>query len=121
MTRLKARQPRFRILEPRLKVQPHQGPERDRMRMASAPWRKWYKTARWRALRLDTFTRDRFTCQMKGCGRIEGRTALLVCDHVRPHRGDERLFWDCGNLQTLCKDCHDRVKQAEEAAVHRAW
>lgn len=41
---------------------------------------------------------------------------MLVCDHVKPHRGDERLFWDEANLQTLCKPCHDRDKQREEQA-----
>lgn len=76
------------------------------------PWRAWYKTARWRALRLKVFLRDLYTCQM--CGRLEGDTSKLVCDHIKPHRGDERVFWDEANLQTLCKACHDTVKQAEE-------
>jgi 5-methylcytosine-specific restriction endonuclease McrA len=78
------------------------------------PWRRWYNTARWRALRLKVFLRDLFTC--KRCGHVEGDTSLLVCDHVIPHRGDEAKFWDEANLQTLCKDCHDRVKQREEQA-----
>ncbi len=29
-------------------------------------------------------------------------------DHVEPHLGDVRLFWDRGNWQTLCKSCHSR-------------
>lgn len=78
------------------------------------PWKRWYNTARWQALRVKTFERDLFTCQMADCGRLEGNTSLLVCDHKLPHRGDERLFWDEANLQTLCKSCHDTVKQAEE-------
>lgn len=81
---------------------------------SAAPWRRWYKTARWRDLRLQTFARDMFTCQMVGCGRVVADTSQLVCDHRRPHRGDERLFWDQNNLQTLCKPCHDGPKQAEE-------
>lgn len=84
------------------------------------PWRRWYNTARWRALRLAIFTRDRFTCQMQGCGRLEGNTSLLVCDHMKPHRGNEALFWDEGNLQTLCKSCHDGKKQAaEQSTLHQ--
>lgn len=78
------------------------------------PWHAWYKTARWRALRFKVFTRDLFTC--KGCGRLEGDPSRLVADHIIPHRGDARLFWDEANLQTLCKSCHDRLKQAEEQA-----
>lgn len=80
------------------------------------PWKRWYKTARWQRKRQSIFLRDLFACQRKGCGRIEGDTSKLVCDHIKPHRGDERLFWDEGNLQTLCKTCHDTVKQAEEQA-----
>lgn len=84
--------------------------------MAAAPWKAWYKTARWRALRLKVFLRDLYACQRPGCGRIESDTSKLVCDHITPHRGSERLFWDEANLQTLCKACHDTVKQAEEQA-----
>ncbi|UGY23196.1 HNH endonuclease [Bradyrhizobium septentrionale] len=84
--------------------------------MPQPPWKAWYKLARWQALRLRIFLRDRYTCRRKGCGRVEPNTSLLVCDHVIPHRGDERLFWDDGNLQTLCKACHDSAKQAEEQA-----
>lgn len=86
------------------------GDVRDR----AAPWRAWYNTARWRKLRLRVLLRDLYTCQMPSCGRIEPRTSQLVCDHVKPHRGDEALFWDENNLQTLCKTCHDTLKQREE-------
>lgn len=81
----------------------------------AAPWRAWYKLARWRKLRWAVLVRDLFTCQT--CRRLEGDTSLLVADHIRPHRGDERLFWDEANLQTLCKGCHDKAKQAEEQAT----
>lgn len=85
--------------------------------MTSPPWKLWYKTARWQVLRIAVFQRDLFTCQRRECGRLEGNTALLVCDHIKPHRGDERLFWDETNLQTLCKACHDTIKQREEQAT----
>jgi 5-methylcytosine-specific restriction protein A len=86
--------------------------------MADLPWKAWYKTARWRALRLKVFLRDLYTCRK--CGRIEGDTSKLVCDHIDPHRGDERRFWDEANLQTLCAECHNRLKQAEEqASLHQ--
>jgi len=39
----------------------------------------------------------------------QGRTrAADVVDHIVPHRGDMRLFWDMDNWQALCKRCHDR-------------
>ena len=82
--------------------------------------RRWYNSGRWRSvptgLRWRCLERDLFTCQWPGCGRIEADTAKLVADHVVPHRGDERLFFDLGNLQTLCKPCHDTHKQRVEQA-----
>lgn len=79
------------------------------------PWRAWYWLARWKRLRIEIFVRDGFRCQC-GCNKAEGRTRLLVCDHIKPHRGDEALFWDPDNLQTMLKTCHDRIKQAAEKA-----
>lgn len=83
--------------------------------LSQPPWKAWYKLARWRLLRCKIFLRDLYTCRK--CGLVEGNTALLVCDHIKPHRGDARLFWDENNLQTLCKSCHDKLKQAEEQAT----
>lgn len=73
----------------------------------------WYNLARWKRLRWATFKRDGFKCQM--CGRIQPPQGNLVCDHVEPHRGNETLFWNPDNLQTLCKSpCHDKHKQRME-------
>ncbi|TXC73954.1 HNH endonuclease [Sphingorhabdus soli] len=81
------------------------------------PWRRWYKTARWQALRWRALIRDAFTCQM--CGHV-GPSPEMVADHRRPHKGDERLFFDEENVWTLCKTpCHDSVKQREERAAQR--
>ena len=35
-------------------------------------------------------------------------TPATVVDHVIPHRGDRKLFWDEQNWQPLCKECHDK-------------
>lgn len=43
------------------------------------------------------------------CGR-----AATVVDHIRPHKGDARLFWDGGNHQALCKRCHDTKTASED-------
>lgn len=83
---------------------------------AAEPWRNWYSLARWKALRWDTLRRDHFTCQC-GCNTIEPDTSQLVADHIKPHRGDPRLFWDPENLQTLFKPCHDKAKQQAERAA----
>jgi 5-methylcytosine-specific restriction endonuclease McrA len=41
-------------------------------------------------------------------------TAATVVDHIKPHRGDNELFWDKNNWQALCKPCHDSTKQRIE-------
>ena len=41
-------------------------------------------------------------------------TAATVVDHIVPHRGDRKLFWDKTNWQALCKPCHDRKTLHEE-------
>jgi 5-methylcytosine-specific restriction endonuclease McrA/predicted kinase len=114
MARLKTLPARLAPAPSRLATQTHAGPDRDRARSIAAPWRAWYDLARWKKLRRRVFLRDLFTCQRPECGAVIAETSRLVCDHILPHRGDERLFWDEGNLQTLCKPCHDKVKQAEE-------
>ena len=53
------------------------------------------------------------------CVRCEadGRAiAATVVDHIVPHRGDQRLFWDRTNWQSLCATCHSKHKQREEQA-----
>ena len=46
----------------------------------------------------------------------EGRaTPATVVDHIRPHRGDPKLFWDPSNWQALCKSCHDRKTAREDS------
>lgn len=42
-----------------------------------------------------------------------GAPATLV-DHVKPHRGGKKLFWDWRNWQSLCAPCHNRHKQKQE-------
>lgn len=40
--------------------------------------------------------------------------AASVLDHITPHRGIARLFWDQSNWQSLCATCHGR-KTARES------
>jgi 5-methylcytosine-specific restriction endonuclease McrA len=45
-----------------------------------------------------------------GCGRLAD-----MVDHIKPHRGDMRLFWDRANWQPLATSpCHASRKQALE-------
>ncbi|ATD62508.1 MAG: HNH endonuclease [Janthinobacterium svalbardensis] len=42
-----------------------------------------------------------------------------VVDHIEPHRGDQALFWNKANWQSLCGTHHSADKQREEAAQRR--
>jgi 5-methylcytosine-specific restriction protein A len=86
---------------------------RDQRSSEAEAFRPLYKTARWRRLRHQVFLRDLYRCRM--CGRLQGDTSQLTCDHIVPHKGDMGLFWDQANLQTLCSDpCHIKHKQQAE-------
>lgn len=91
-------------------------PPKDERRAASNPLRHLYSTARWARLRKKIFKRDKHKCQATGVGLVGGRKHphAAVCDHIVPHRGDLALFWDENNLQSVCKEWHDREKQRLE-------
>ena len=66
--------------------------------------------ARWRRARA-AYLACHPLCRHCGAqGRLEPAT---VVDHVVPHRGDPRRFWDEANWAPACKRCHDR-KTARE-------
>ena len=50
---------------------------------------------------------------MSQCFALNRATPATLTDHVVPHRGDPRLFWDEGNWQALCGTCH-AIKTARE-------
>lgn len=41
------------------------------------------------------------------------REAAGVLDHIKPHRGNQELYWDQRNWQALCTNCHG-IKTARE-------
>jgi len=82
----------------------------------SKPWKAWYNTARWQRLRQEVLIRDAYTCQrtFRVCSGRPGEPDSPVVNHIRPHRGNEALFWDPANLETVTKQVHDSLIQAEE-------
>jgi len=42
------------------------------------------------------------------CLKADKLVEAAVVDHIIPHRGDKKIFWDESNWQALCKSCHDR-------------
>lgn len=83
---------------------------RGRSAKASA-WRKEYGTSRWTKARAAFLQLHPLCAACEAEGRL---VPAMVVDHVTPHRGDLRLFWDSGNWQALCKPCHDRKTAAED-------
>ena len=70
--------------------------------------------SKWQSARLG-FLRSHPLCVIcETSGRI---TAADTVDHVRPHLGDMRLFWDRSNWQPLCRSCHSSAKQRAELAT----
>ena len=118
MGRLKSLPPRLAPAAPRLGRLPGDETARLKERDQNVSWRKWYKTERWRRLRIEVLMRDSYTCQKTGviCAGKYPADDSPVVDHKRPHRGDEALFWDKGNLQTVSKKYHDSEKQKQERA-----
>jgi 5-methylcytosine-specific restriction protein A len=46
-------------------------------------------------------------------------TAANVVDHIKPHKGDQALFWCRDNWQSLCKRCHDYKTATEDGGFGR--
>ena len=45
----------------------------------------------------------------------EGRYVKATdVDHIIPHRGDRRLFWDESNWQALCHRCHSSKTRRQD-------
>ena len=49
-------------------------------------------------------------------------TKATVVDHIKPHRGDRKLFWDRGNWQPLCEHHHNVKTMTEDRYVeYKFW
>jgi 5-methylcytosine-specific restriction enzyme A len=66
--------------------------------------RQWYRTDRWQRLRRRVLSEQPF-CAMRE-QRERCRLVATEVDHIKPHRGDRRLFFDRENLPSMCRSCH---------------
>ncbi|MNR97624.1 hypothetical protein D3C72_288080 [compost metagenome] len=86
----------------------------DRRSPEAIAYRRLYKTAMWRSRRMHQLADEPLCRTCKAAGRITNAT---IADHIIPHRGDERLFFE-GELQSLCDQepwrCHSKIKQRAE-------
>ncbi|GAC40847.1 HNH endonuclease signature motif containing protein [Paenibacillus popilliae] len=65
---------------------------------------------RWRKGRLKFLQKHPLCKHCFDAGKLTGAT---VVDHILPHKGDRKLFWNRKNWQGLCDSCHS-VKTAKE-------
>lgn len=75
-------------------------------------WQWMYNTREWRVRRTAQLTAHPLcaTCLQQGMVK-----QARVVHHVKPHKGDWRLFCS-SELESLCKPCHD----AHTASVERS-
>lgn len=69
---------------------------------------------KWQKYREQFLFNNPLCSYCEGTGRI---TAATVVDHIKPHKGNMKLFWNPDNHQSLCASCHSSIKQAEENAA----
>lgn len=75
------------------------------------PWQHLYGRSRWQAMRQRHLAEHPLCVY---CLMQEIVEVATIVDHVIPHKGDEAMFFDPDNLQSLCKHCHDSDKRLEE-------
>ncbi|MDA8095575.1 MAG: HNH endonuclease [Betaproteobacteria bacterium] len=71
---------------------------------------------RWRKYR-ETFLAKNPLCAE--CQRHGIVAPASVVDHIVPHKGDRKLFWNPGNHQSLCKRCHDHKTATDDGGFGR--
>lgn len=91
--------------------------------MQAGSWRTSDQTStqrgygyKWQKARAG-FLRSHPLCVM--CEAESRITVATVVDHKIAHRGDQALFWDKTNWQSLCKPHHDSDAQKKDNASAR--
>lgn len=72
---------------------------------------------RWRKLSKSFLKQHPVCTYCESDGTV--KPATLV-DHIIPHRGDPKLFWDESNWQPLCRHHHAVKTGRERAAIQRS-
>ena len=81
--------------------------------------RQLYRTDRWQRLRRRVLSEQPF-CAMRE-QRERCRLVATEVDHIMPHRGDRRLFFDRANLQPMCRSCHAQKTAREVLGKGPGW
>ena len=65
----------------------------------------------WRKARETWLSRHPLCAECKRSGHV---MPASIVDHIIPHRGDQDLFWDTSNWQSLCARCHSHKTASED-------
>ena len=55
----------------------------------------------------------------EACMKEGRREPATEVDHVIPHKGNKKLFWDKANWQGLCRRCHSAKTAREDGGFGR--
>lgn len=80
--------------------------ESGKTRSEREEYRKLYKNRKYLKIRKIFMAKHPF-CEI--CGR-----PATDLDHIVPHRGNLKLFWDQKNWQALCHSCHSKKTKRGE-------
>lgn len=118
MGNLKGRGLPNRIGKPRSRFSPaiDRDRDRDKHRRKTKPWRAWYHTPAWEAIKRQVYKRDEMTCQRTGVLLVGAKNAANspVVHHRIPHRGNRERFFDVENCELVSKKWHDTEGQKED-------
>lgn len=81
-----------------------------------SPSRRWYGSARWKAIRRAWLSEHPLCVRCLAMGRTVSAT---VVDHVTPHKEDAGEMWG-GAVQSLCKRHHDSKTAREDGGFGNA-
>ena len=72
--------------------------------------------AQWRKARAAYLAEHPVCVVCERGGRVVPATEV---DHIRAHKGNDALFWDRNNWQSLCKPCHSKKTVNEDGGFGR--
>lgn len=74
--------------------------------------------ARWRRARKRFLAENPLCVECLKEGRLTPATRV---DHIVPHKGDLKLFWDETNWQPLCESCHNKKTAREDGGFGNVY
>jgi 5-methylcytosine-specific restriction protein A len=88
----------------------------DRRSPEAEAYRRWYKSAAWRRIRLAQLAEHPLCANHLRLGKVVPAT---IVHHIEPHRGDYARFIS-GPFESVCKECHDVEGRSEDERGYSA-